>query len=57
MKITIEPASDSQGYSTVSLSVPEDAVTAVEAARLCSLALIAWGYHPENISEIFNLEG
>mgnify|MGYP003629193759 CR=1 FL=1 len=48
MKITIE-----QHKEIISLSTPEDGLTASEIAELMSRMCHALGYHPQSIGEAF----
>mgnify|MGYP001560785035 CR=1 FL=1 len=60
MRITIEPTADQSNYDEslqqhkVILEHPSDELTAVDAVELVANALIAWGYHPDNINELVN---
>lgn len=58
MKITIEPTEEHQDvpYCTVVISVPTDDVDLTEAIELVGNALIAWGFDPGSIKEIFEAE-
>jgi hypothetical protein len=62
MKITIEPTTDQTNetdakcmFHKVIIEHPVDTLDALEAAQLVSDALIAWGYHPDNITDIIKL--
>lgn len=54
MRITLEPSIKDIGYYTVTVSLPEDGLHISEAVELCKQALLAWGYHPDNIDEFIN---
>lgn len=62
MKLTLEPTVDQEQYHdcelyhTIVIIHPADDLTIEEVGGLMRNALLAWGYHPENVDELFRIE-
>lgn len=53
MKITIEPNVHTDTHPTVSVSVQNDDITAEKLFELMEQAMLAYGYCPEHVKELF----
>ena len=58
MKITIQPTDDQRSrvspkYSTVTIEHPDDDLNIEEVREIVNSALIAWGFHPDIVTNEF----
>mgnify|MGYP001605013571 CR=1 FL=1 len=55
MKITLEPT-DNTDQHHVTLTLPGDDNDIDKVAELFEFVLLAWGFHPDNVKQVFRAE-